>query len=61
MLRSNRLYVFYKRDVLQNVVKFTEKVPEPVFNKGKLGTLLKKTPTQVFLVNFSKSLRATFL
>ena len=35
-------------------------MPEPVFNKVKLETLLKKTPTQVFLVNFSKSLRATF-
>ena len=63
MLRSSRAYVFYKRDVLQNVAKFTEKhVWRSLFlKKLSLQLYLKRLWRRYFPVNFSKLLRATFL
>ena len=63
MLRSIRAYVFYKRDVLQNVAKFTEKhVWRSLFLKMlSLQLYLKRLWRRYFPVNFSKLLRATFL
>ena len=63
MLRISRTYVFYKRGVLQNVTKFTEKtrVAELIFKKVKLATAFKKTPAHVISCEFSKLLRTTFL
>ena len=63
MLRSIRAYVFYKRDVLQNVAKFTEKhVWRSLFLKMlSLQLYLKRLWRRYFPENFSKLLRATFL
>ena len=63
MFRSIRAYVFYKRDVLQNVAKFTEKhVWRSLFLKMlSLQLYLKRLWRRYFPVNFSKLLRATFL
>ena len=63
MLRSSRAYVFYKRDVLQNVAKFTEKhVWRSLFLKMlSLQLYLKRLWRRYFPGNFSKLLRATFL
>ena len=52
--------MFYKRYFLQNVVKFTEKVPEPVFNKVKLAILFKKDSDTGVSCEFFKIIKSNF-
>ena len=63
MLRISRTYVFYKRGVLQNVTKFTEKtrVAELIFKKVKLATAFKKTPAHVISCEFFEIIKDNFL
>ena len=62
MLRISRTYVFYKRGVLQNVTKFTEKtrVAELIFKKVKLATAFKKTPAHVISCEFFEIIKDNF-
>ena len=62
MLRSSRAYVFYKRDVLQNVAKFTEKhVCQSLFLINvKLATLLKKDSDNVYSYEFFEIIKGNF-
>ena len=62
MLRSSGAYVFYKRVVLQNVGKFTEKqVCGSLFLiKLSLHLYLKGNPAHVFSCEFFKILGNTF-
>ena len=62
MLRSSRAYVFYKRDVFQDVTKFTEKhVWQNLFIiKLSLQLYYRKTPTQVFSCEFFEIIMGKF-